>query len=72
MVTRIGKTELAQLIGGSFISPSGQVNSVKLRLVVCAALDIDETQYKASRVFTAAQIQILISKNVVSAQLLQN
>jgi hypothetical protein len=71
MVTRIGKTELALLIGGSFVSPSGAINSRKLCLFVSTALNISETEYKASRVFTAAQIEILISKKVVSKEILE-
>jgi hypothetical protein len=72
MLQRIGKTQLAEMIGGAFVSPSGAINSVKLRLVVCAALNIDEIEYKASRVFTAAQIEILVSKKVISPQMLKN
>lgn len=71
MVTRIGKTELALLIGGSFVSPSGQINSRKLCIFVSTALGLTEAEYKASRVFTAAQIKVLVSKNVVSVEMLQ-
>jgi hypothetical protein len=62
---RIGKTELAYKLGGAYISPTGQINSRKLRELVCEVLNISENNYKKNHVFTASQIEVLKKKKLI-------
>ena len=64
-LTRLGKTELAQILGGAFVSPMGQINSKKLRLFVCNVLDISEDEYKINHVFSSLQIEKFKEKGIL-------
>ena len=65
MDSRISKTELAQMLGGSFISKKGNLNSEKLKDYVCSVLKIDGLEYKKSRLFNASQIAVFVAKGVI-------
>lgn len=67
-LNRLGKSELAQILGGAFISQSGQINSRKLKDLVCTALDLSDDEYKKNRLFTAQQISTLQAKKILPTQ----
>lgn len=65
VLNRISKTELAELLGGAFISKNGAINSRKLKEYVCAVLKIDAVTYKKNRLFTAQQIDVFKKKGII-------
>ena len=63
--SRMGKKEMAYLLGGSFVSPSGAVNYRKLETYLCRVLNISATEYRESNYFTDGQIEVLRDRKII-------
>jgi hypothetical protein len=62
---RLTKKDLAQRLGGSFVLPSGKLNSKKLADFVTKTLCIDLKTYQSFRVFTNEHVKALREKNII-------